>query len=208
MKKSAMIFIAAAVLLVCGFNMQALAQNEKTDAEKTALIKEMFDLMEMDKMFDQMTTMMAGNFKTQLPALMENIAKNMGDSSALSDKQKSVLFEEVMPSYMEKVMKRALGVFNMNKMVEEVYVPLYAKHFTLEDITAINAFYKSPAGKKTIEATPAIAAEAMGMIMKLYVPDMINEMKALNKEFAEELRQKLELDEANYKSLLKELNVE
>jgi hypothetical protein len=40
------------------------------------------------------------------------------------------------------------------------------------------------------------------------VPDMINEMKALNKEFAEELRQKLELDEANYKSLLKELNVE
>ncbi len=207
MKKTAIAF-AAMFLLVCGFQIGASAQSEKIDAKKNALIKEMFDLMEMDKMFEQMTTMMVGNFKTQLPALMESIAKDMGDSSALSEKQKSVLFEEVMPNYMEKVMKRALSVFNINKMVDEVYVPLYAKYFTLEDIKAINEFYKSPAGKKTIETTPAITAEAMGIIMKLYVPDMINEMKELNKEFAEELRQTMNLDDEDYKSLLKELNAE
>ncbi|HOC91802.1 MAG TPA: DUF2059 domain-containing protein [bacterium] len=205
MKKTAIAF-AAMFLLVCGFQVGASAQGEEIDAEKTALIKEMFDLMEMDKMFDQMTTMMVGNMKSQIPTMMKNAAGGLGDS--MPDDKKSILINEIMPEYMEKALTRAMKALNINKMVEEVYVPLYAKYFSIEEIMAINDFYKTPAGRKTIEAAPAITAEAMNKIMSSFIPDMVKEMNALNKEFADELRTRLELDDEAYKALLKKLNVE
>ncbi len=39
-------------------------------------------------------------------------------------------------------------------------VKIYKKHYTLEDLKAVNAFYKTPAGKKFAEKTPVVSAEA------------------------------------------------
>lgn len=43
----------------------------------------------------------------------------------------------------------------------DLYVPIYKKYLTLDDLKKIVAFYQSPVGKKLAEATPAMSAEAM-----------------------------------------------
>ena len=43
--------------------------------------------------------------------------------------------------------------------VTELMVPIYAKHFTQEEIDAIVAFYKSPAGRQYLAKMPAIMQE-------------------------------------------------
>ena len=40
-------------------------------------------------------------------------------------------------------------------------VPVYEKHLTIEDLDAIIAFYKTPAGKKFADKTPLITQESM-----------------------------------------------
>ena len=46
------------------------------------------------------------------------------------------------------------------KVMEPTYIDLYAKTFTDEELDAIIAFYKSPAGASMVAKTPMLTAEA------------------------------------------------
>lgn len=59
---------------------------------------------------------------------------------------------------------------NDPKMVDELYnqvVPLYARHFTQEDVKALTAFYRSPAGKKSLEVMPVLMGESAQAAQKI-----------------------------------------
>jgi uncharacterized protein len=59
---------------------------------------------------------------------------------------------------------------NDPKLVDELYnqvVPLYARHFTAEEVKALTAFYRSPAGKKSLQAMPMLMAESAQAAQKL-----------------------------------------
>lgn len=43
----------------------------------------------------------------------------------------------------------------------DIYVPIYQRYLTLDDLKKITAFYQSPVGKKLAKATPVMTAEAM-----------------------------------------------
>ncbi len=57
------------------------------------------------------------------------------------------------------VMEKAKQFFSDNLV--KVYVPIYQKHLTLDDLKKIVAFYESPVGKKLGAVTPAITMEGM-----------------------------------------------
>ena len=57
------------------------------------------------------------------------------------------------------VTEKAKKFFSDNLV--KVYVPIYQKHLTLDDLKKIVAFYESPAGKKLGAVTPAITMEGM-----------------------------------------------
>jgi hypothetical protein len=46
------------------------------------------------------------------------------------------------------------------KFFEDVFTPVYMKHFDEEDIDGVIAFYKTPAGKKLIAERPALMKDA------------------------------------------------
>lgn len=56
------------------------------------------------------------------------------------------------------------------KLVDELYnqvVPLYARHFTAEDVKALTVFYRSPTGKKSLEVMPMLMGESAQAAQKL-----------------------------------------
>lgn len=51
----------------------------------------------------------------------------------------------------------------------DLFLPIYQKHLTLEDLNQINAFYESPVGKKMAATAPAISVEAIQVGQQLGV---------------------------------------
>jgi hypothetical protein len=49
---------------------------------------------------------------------------------------------------------------DMRDLLEKV-IPVYDKHYTLEDLRAVNAFYESPAGQKVLATLPQVMQESM-----------------------------------------------
>lgn len=59
---------------------------------------------------------------------------------------------------------------NDPKLIDELYkqvLPLYVRHFSAEDVKALTAFYRSPAGKKSLEVMPVLMRESAQVAQKL-----------------------------------------
>jgi len=81
------------------------------------------------------------------------IAEQVFDSLAQSFNQ---INPNIPPSFWAE-MKKAIKTDGLFKLL----VPVYRKNLTAEDIKAMLAFYKSPAGQRITKAMPAISQESM-----------------------------------------------
>ncbi len=105
--------------------------------------------------------------------------------------QAQAMMEEMMVALLNNIVQQAGGQMPANfdvkgfaneaaaefmKLTLNDYAELYSKHFTLEDLKAVNAFYRTPAGKKFAAATPALAAEGAQIGAK-YGPQLVEIIK-------------------------------
>lgn len=115
-------------------------------------------------------TVSVQNLARALPQILriraEEVVRN---NPKLNDEQRKAEMANVdrrMPAITAALQKD----LNDPKLVDELYsqvVPLYAKHFTAEDVKALTAFYRSPAGKKSLEVMPVLMGESAQAAQKI-----------------------------------------
>jgi hypothetical protein len=59
---------------------------------------------------------------------------------------------------------------------------LYARHYTVEEMRQISAFYKSPVGAKMLVTMPQMIGESMQMTQTLIMPRIEAMMKKIQAE--------------------------
>ncbi len=70
------------------------------------------------------------------------------------------LYEKTIPSVPKEFWRRYRAEMRTDDFVE-IIVPIYAKHYSREDIRGLIAFYGSPLGKKVLEKQGLVAQESM-----------------------------------------------
>ncbi len=70
------------------------------------------------------------------------------------------VFEKAVPNVPADLWKKFRSEIKISDFTE-MAIPIYAKHFTREDIEGLIQFYKTPLGRKLLEKQPAIAQESV-----------------------------------------------
>jgi uncharacterized protein len=125
--------------------------------------------------------MEATNARASMAASMQNMSKALPqalrmraetavrNNPKMSDEQRKAELASVdrrLPAIAAALQKE----LNDPKLVDALYkevLPLYARHFTADEVTALTAFYRSPAGKKSLEVMPALMMESAQVAQKL-----------------------------------------
>jgi uncharacterized protein len=162
-----------AVVLAIGPVVQAqTAASAEVDAAKQAKVQELFDAMHMDRMMGQMMSNMNG--------MVAQMVRTMPGADQMTEEQKALVKD-----FTEKAVKLSQNALNW-KSLEPEYVKIYAAEYTTEEIEAITAFYKTPAGQTMLEKTPELLQASMKIVQKRMV-DLQPEMKALQADFVEKI---------------------
>ncbi len=69
-------------------------------------------------------------------------------------------YRKTMPLVAGEFWTRFQDRIDMKQLLERI-VPIYDKHYTIEDLKAVNAFYETPAGRKLLSSLPAVMQESM-----------------------------------------------
>jgi uncharacterized protein len=116
------------------------------EASRRAKAQEMLTLLHMDRLMDQMMNGVTEQMSAMTKQLGGNNLKPQ-DQAKIDEFQKKVF--QLVQSQMSW------------KALEPDYIDIYAKNFTDEQLDAILAFYKSPAGVALVEKLPTLTTQGM-----------------------------------------------
>lgn len=139
-----------------------LAQADETS--RRSLVSEIFDVMEYGKVIEQTADVVASQIVVQ-------VKTGRPDLDAVTE---SEIREVVRESFLG--LKPEMMTFTERLM---------SRHFTEEELQAMLAFYKTEAGRKTIQVMPQIVQETTIWVqpaVKEIVPQIMKRVKALLRE--------------------------
>ena len=154
-----------AVILVAG----ALMQPAKSDAEltesKQETIRELLGIVGVvgmaEQMRDQQSMVELMQIRPSYPQMMEFAVSEQTD---LSEKDRQLLLArlEDFDAFAERFRALFAERLNFSQIIEAVYLPLYDKYFSEQELREMVAFYRTRVGRKSIEVMPSLMQEAGG----------------------------------------------
>lgn len=173
--------IVFCIFAIASITVTANAQ-EISSPEKKALIKELYQASQADKLAEQTAITIITQMETELPKM---ISRSLETRKDLTKRQRadatriatesanrvSKRFRELLP---EKI--------NFSETMEQIFFPLYDKYFTEDELKELVAFYKSPIGQKSISVTPNLLNEATEASNRVFTPKVLEMINAILEE--------------------------
>jgi uncharacterized protein len=116
----------------------APAPAEKVDPAKDAAIRHLMEITETSKMGDRISNMITMRVRSVM-------------SQALPQDQ----LEKFMESFSDKFSTGAPP-----SAVTDAIIPIYSRHFSMEDVQNLIQFYESPLGQRVVKNLPIVAQES------------------------------------------------
>ena len=139
--------------------------------QKEDLAKEMLNLSDMQKMIDQIVAQVQQMQTAQLKLL----------SIPEKDQEKVLQFQS-------KLTKKIFDAMSWDKMEAE-YITLFSTVYTVEELKAIVAFYKSPVGQSMLKKQPLLMQKSM-QIAQSKIESLLPELKKMTEDFAASVKDK------------------
>lgn len=136
-------------------------------SEGEAAVHELITLSGAKKQYTQMLAVMTRSMQV---GFNKGLMKALQQKPIAQDKRKkaSDILQRHFKDFIKKYETYLKKTMTWEALVKDVYTPLYLKHFTVEEIKHIIAFYKSPTGKKFSQKSPQLIQEASQRVSSKY----------------------------------------
>jgi hypothetical protein len=137
------LYFGLMALLVAGTPLTSRA-DDNASPQSLQAANELFSILSPDLM-------------KQITAQMNGLVWPMLEQKAREDKIDDATIAELRHEFESNQMN------NLTEIMKQA-PPIYARHFTLDEINQLIAFYKSPIGIKAMKELPAVMAEFVGTV--------------------------------------------
>jgi uncharacterized protein len=145
---------------------------------KRALIDKLLTVTQQEKLFQQSLNLAFSQLQTDLPALMDQSTTGTTKPDASPSPARQAvqsMLDRVMPKFVREVQQSV----SFKELVDQVYYPMYDRHFSEPELKDILAFYDSPTGKRTIQVMPQLMQESMQKTNQIMMPKLMGIMQRL-----------------------------
>jgi len=153
----------AAAFLAVGILLQPAQSEAETAESKSELIRELLTIVGVvgmaEQMRDQQSVVELMRMQPSYHEMMEFATSEQVDLSE-TDRQLLLARLEDFDAFAERYQALFTERLNFSTIIEAVYPPLYDKYFSEAELRQMVAFYRTPAGRKSIEVMPSLMQEA------------------------------------------------
>ncbi len=186
MKKIVFYLCALLALASIGASAQTVTQppsNTATAPIDPAIEAAVRELLTSIKYRDLMQASLA-QMLNAMPAMLKQAASSAvtadGTLSALQKKRALEKIDKELP----RAVQALKSMFDDPNLLDELtaeIVPLYARHFTAQEIHQMSDFYKTPVGVKMLATMPAILNDSMQISQRVMMPRVGRMIEKLSK---------------------------
>ena len=164
----------AAMLLTAASVLGAPQASEPAiSPAKRDLIRQLYTAMKVDQLAEQSANLIMDQVNKQLPPMLSQV---LGDSLELKGKPREE-FERALIESSDRVNKRIKELLPQRikwaETMEQIFYPIYDKHFNEQELEDLVAFYTSSTGQKAIQVMPALLKESMEKSAEIMNPRLV-----------------------------------
>ena len=176
--------ILISALLISGLSVTAFGQVvPATDPQKQALLKDLVKAMNLKGNTEKLMEAQFAQMESMFPQMMSS---SFPDVATMPKERQEEIQKKAVASgmhAMKRIRELSAQKIDFGTIVEQIYLPIYDKYFSTEEVNDLLKFYRSPTGKKFIESTPSFTQEAMQKSSEILLPKV---MEIVNQVMAEE----------------------
>lgn len=174
--------ILASAFAFCLFAVSPL-QAQTLSPDDPAAVAAVKELMRQTN-YRQMIIQSNAQMEKLIPQMMLQAAEaSLDGGKPLTPKERSAAVVEIkakLPAAVAKILSVVNDPLLLDEL-EKATIPLYTKHFTVDEIKQLTAIYRTPLGKKMLERMPVLIGESMEISQRIVMPRV---MKTLQEHFA------------------------
>jgi len=159
-------------------NAAAEPQAAAVDPAALAATGELFEAMNYRAVAQGMLEQM----RRTMPAMMTQSATAAIDNNPKLNAAEKKNAHEKLNKELPRAVSLSDGVFGDPSLVDEMLratAQIYARHFTVDELHQIAAFYKTPVGTKMLATMPQLMAESMQVGQQVVIPRVAAIMQKL-----------------------------
>lgn len=179
MKKQTVVLFAVLLLLFVAAPVRA--QDEIPEPKKK-LISELMVLTDAKSQISDVTDSMLESLEKIYPVMVRQTLEGNGMSDDERE-QIATIVDDSYKSFSRKFRERLPKAVDYDEYLETQVYPLYAKHFTEQELAELIAFYKTDIGRKIVKTLPVLTRESMELADTYLTPRL---MKLVEEIMAEE----------------------
>lgn len=171
---------------------QAVSSEALTEADRQIYL-DLFDATNAESQYQEMMNRLFYKFNNSLKQGLYHAAGNSDQVTQENSVEVELLLERILLRMSSVYRAEVNEIMPFKDLVENVYIPLYSKYFTNEEVKAITAFFKSPAGLKFALKGPSIMQQTAAEIEIRYEEKLLQASNKIQEEGLEELEKQLKL---------------
>lgn len=148
------------------------------DADKKSAISDLLNAIDAPKLVGAIVNSAEMQSKQLVPTILSDA---LSENKALTDAQKQAAVPSLQKNSVQKLVEGAGKVFYSqgfkNDAMQAQY-DAYAKYYSTSEIKDLTTFYKSPTGRKFIQAQDQVGRDVINGLMQKYMPQAIQATRA------------------------------
>ncbi|MBI3323976.1 MAG: DUF2059 domain-containing protein [Candidatus Omnitrophica bacterium] len=173
---------SALVICVLGLSLVKLASAEENPTipdNKRTLVLELLQVTDAKNMASTISEAMLQQIERSYPQLVAQLLPDVRNTDQEVLRQRLV---ESRARFSKRFRELYLQRIDLGQTIQEVYVPLYAKYFSEQELKDLINFYRSPSGKKALSVMPNLLRESMQRSSQLLNPKIMDIVKEIIEE--------------------------
>lgn len=159
--------------LLCCFLALSLAAAQTT----VSIASDVASKEDVQKLFDVMAS------REQVRQMMQQLMAQMQTMTRQQIKKEHPETSDAELARLDRQSQDLMNRFPLDEMLSDM-IPVYQRHFTKSDITALTTFYSSPTGQKFLHEMPAVTGETMRAVMPRIQAEVENALKRTDEKRA------------------------
>ena len=129
------------------------------------------------------------------PSIIQSTVDSEKDLSNADRDEIVRLLVEKEKAFNKKFNKRIKEELDFGQFIESTFYPLYAKFFTVKELSDLLKFYNSPVGQKFNKISPEFGAETVKLTQEYMLPTIMKIVKEIVDEDIESAKQNADASE-------------
>lgn len=188
MRKLGSVFLAVFVTIA---GASLVCAQDAVSPEKVKLIKELVEVSGGQRQFNEIVSNMMKFQQAQSTAMITEIVDEAKDLTPAQNAETIKLLKESTDRIGIKATEFFTKQMDFDKFVDEIYVPLYSKHYTEGELRDLITFFRTPTGQKMTRESGEFVNDTLSLISENLMPAFSAYMKQVADEEFKNIRLKI-----------------